>query len=310
MLTCLVSSLLLLEYIFITMKLFRVLRSKSNCYISYAIIDNNVIRLDEDPVKTLIRYSENKEVLGDKVVNLDYNELLNKFEVNGVKITKPFDPLEVWGSGISYEMARQRYSEENVAKILGMTIYERVYDALRPEIFFKATANRCVGHGEAIGVRSDSEWTLPEPELAVVLDSKGKILGYTIMDDVSARDLEAENPLYLPQSKIYTGCCAFGPFIVTPDEIGDPYNLEIRLRIIRENKVFYEGSVNTSKMRRKIEEQIQYLIRDNPIPDGTILTTGTAIVPGRDKGLRDGDIVEISISKLGTLITPVMKLKD
>nr|WP_236748994.1 fumarylacetoacetate hydrolase family protein [Acidianus manzaensis] len=288
------------------MKIFRVV--KRGYYISYAILENNiVIRLDEDPVRALIRYSENKEVLGDKVVGLDYELLLKNFQVNDVKITKPIDPLEVWGSGISYEMARERYSEENVAKILGKTIYDTVYDAVRPEIFFKATPNRCVGHGEAIAVRSDSEWTLPEPELAVVIDSNGKILGYTIMDDVSARDLEAENPLYLPQSKIYAGCCAFGPFIVTPDEVKNPYNLDIKLRILREGKVFYEGSVNTSKMRRKIEEQIEYIIRDNPIPDGTILTTGTAIVPGRDKGLKHRDVVEISISSLGTLITPVIK---
>ncbi|MEM0305206.1 MAG: fumarylacetoacetate hydrolase family protein [Saccharolobus sp.] len=287
------------------MKIFRVIRK--GYYISYAIINNQIIRLDEDPIKALIRYSETKEVLGDKIANLDYETLLNKFQINDIKITKPLDPLEVWGSGISYEMARERYSEENVARIMGKTIYEVVYDAVRPEIFFKATSNRCVGHGEAIIIRRDSEWTLPEPELAVVIDSNGKILGYTIMDDVSARDLEAQNPLYLPQSKIYYGCCAFGPFIVTPDEVGNPYNLDIVLKIFRNNKIFYEGSVNTTKMRRKIEEQIEYLLRDNPVPDGTILTTGTGIVPGRDKGLKDGDVVEISISKLGTLITPVSK---
>lgn len=288
------------------MKLFRVV--KRGYYISYAILDNStIIRLDEDPIKTLMRYAENKEVLGDRVTGIDYQSLLKNFQINDIRITKPMDPPEVWGSGISYEMARERYSEENVAKILGKTIYETVYDAVRPEIFFKATPNRCVGHGEAIAVRSDSEWTLPEPELAVVLDSNGKILGYTIMDDVSARDLETENPLYLPQSKIYAGCCAFGPVIVTPDEIKNPYGLDITLRIMRDGKVFFEGSVNTNKMRRKIEEQIEYLIRDNPIPDGTILTTGTAIVPGRDKGLKDGDIVEISISNIGTLITPVIK---
>lgn len=287
------------------MKLFRVL--KRGYYISYAIINNNIIRLDEDPIKALIRYFENKEVLGDKVCEINIEALLKNFQVSEMKITKPIDPPEVWGSGISYEVSRARYSEENVAKILDKTIYEKVYEAARPEIFFKGTANRCVGHGEPIVIRRDSQWTLPEPELAVVLDSNGNILGYTIMDDVSARDIEAENPLYLPQSKIYVGSCAFGPFIVTPDEIRDPYNLEITLKIIREGKVFYEGSVNTSKMRRKIQEQIEYLLRDNLIPDGTILTTGTGIVPGREHGLKNGDIVEISITNLGTLITPVIQ---
>lgn len=134
-------------------------------------------------------------MLGDKVVGLNYEELLTKFQIGDLRITKPLDPPEVWGSGISYEMARERYSEENVARIMNKTIYERVYDAVRPEIFFKATSNRCVGHGEAIVIRSDSEWTLPEPELAVVLDSSGRILGYTIMDDVSARDIEGRKSI-------------------------------------------------------------------------------------------------------------------
>ncbi|AAY81242.1 fumarylacetoacetate hydrolase family protein [Sulfolobus acidocaldarius] len=288
------------------MRIFRVVKKGSH-YVHYAIVGNDVVKLDEDPVKALIRYSESKEILGDKVIGFNLEELLTKFKNGDTRITKPFDPIEVWGSGISYEMARERYSEEDVARITGKTIYEKVYDAVRPEIFFKATGNRCVGHGEAIVVRSDSEWTLPEPELAVVIDSRGKILGYTILDDVSARDLEADNPLYLPQSKIYYGCCAFGPFIVTPDEVGNPYSLDIRLKIMREGRVLFEGSVNTNKMRRKIEEQIQYLLRDNPVPDGTILTTGTAIIPGKDKGLRHGDVVEISITKLGTLLTPVVK---
>ncbi len=190
----------------------------------------------------------------------------------------------------------------------GRTIYELVYDAERPEIFFKGTANRCVGHGEPITIRSDSEWTLPEPELGVVIDSSGKVLAYTISDDVSARDLEAQNPLYLPQSKIYNGSCAIGPFLVTPDEVSNPYNLTISMRIIRGGSVIFEGSISTSKMRRKIEEQIKYLIRDNTVPDGTLLSTGTAIIPPRPITLIHGDIVEISITKLGTQRTPVIKL--
>nr|WP_286188991.1 fumarylacetoacetate hydrolase family protein [Sulfolobus sp. S-194] len=288
------------------MKIFRVIRR--GYYICYGIVGNQVIRLDEDPIRALIRYYENREILGDKVNGLDYQMLLSKFEINGMKITKPLDPPEVWGSGITYEIARDRYSAEgNIAQIADKTIYEAVYDDERPEIFFKGNANRCVGHGEAIVIRSDSEWTVPEPELAVVLDSNGKILGYTIMDDVSARDIEAKNPLYLPQSKIYIGCCAFGPFIASPDEVENPYNLDIILKIYRDNMIVCESTTSTRKMRRKIEEQIKYLTRDNSIPDGTILTTGTGIALSKDKGLKHGDVVEISISKLGTLITPVLR---
>lgn len=222
----------------------------------------------------------------------------------------PIEPKEVWGSGISYYISRNRYSEENVAKIGTETIYQKVYRSERPEIFFKATASRCVPSGGRISVRSDSEWTLPEPELAVVITSGGKILGYTVLDDVSARDIESDNPLYLPESKIYDGSCAFGPFVVTPDEVGDPYSLDVFMEIKREGKVFFEGKTSTSNMKTKIDKQISYLIRDNSVPDGTILTTGTSIVPGRDQGLKENDTVTISIDRVGTLVTGVVKLKE
>lgn len=222
----------------------------------------------------------------------------------------PIEPKEIWGSGISYYVSRNRYSEEDVAKIGSETIYQKVYSAERPEIFFKGTASRCVSHGGKIAIRSDSNWTLPEPELAVVISSDGKILGYTVFDDVSARDIESENPLYLPESKIYNGSCAFGPFIVTEDEVQDPYSLDIMMKIERGGKVYFEGKTSTNNMKTKINKQIKYLIRDNSVPDGTILTTGTSIVPGRNQGLMDGDRVTISIDKIGTLITDVVKLKE
>lgn len=289
------------------MRIFRLTDGSS--YYTYAIIEGKVRRLNMDPISALINYSRGAGLSlgGEEQINVD--ELLKRdYRFSGLRFTKPYDPPEVWGSGISYEVSRRRYSEEgDVARVRGKTIYEAVYDAERPEIFFKATANRCVGHGEPIAVRSDSEWTLPEPELGVVIASSGDVLGYTIIDDVSARDIEAENPLYLPQSKIYDGCCAFGPFVVTPDEIKDPYSLQIRLRIIRGGQAIYEGEVSTSQMRRRIEEQIKFLIRDNTVPNGTILMTGTGILPGRDAALREGDVVEISISGIGTLVTPVIK---
>nr|WP_245522545.1 fumarylacetoacetate hydrolase family protein [Vulcanisaeta distributa] len=216
------------------------------------MINDRVYVLLSDPITALKLHSEGKEVPLGPEVNINVNELLARdYTYRGLRFTKPYDPLEVWDSGIVYEVARARYSEEDVAMIRGRTIYELVYDAERPEIFFKGTANRCVGHGEPITIRSDSEWTLPEPELGVVIDSSGKVLAYTISDDVSARDLEAQNLLYLPQSKIYNGSCAIGPFLVTPDEVGNPYNLTISMRIIRGGSVIFEGSISTSKMRRK-----------------------------------------------------------
>lgn len=291
------------------MRIFRLTNGEST--FQYAVVNGKVFELGVDPVKALINYANGKVIGLGAEVNIDVNQLLGRdYRSSGLRFTKPYDPPEVWGSGISYEVSRRRYSEEGeVAKIGDKTIYEKVYDAERPEIFFKATANRCVGHGEPIAVRGDSEWTLPEPELGVVITSSGKVIGYTIIDDVSARDIEAENPLYLPQSKVYNGCCAFGPFIVTPDEIKNPYSLQIRLRIIRGGKAIYEGEVSTERMKRKIDEQVKYLIRNNTVPDGTILMTGTGILPGRDAALREGDVVEISISGIGTLTTPVIKLK-
>jgi len=291
------------------MRIFRLING--GAVSSFVVLDGRVFVLMVDPITALKLHYEGRQVPLGPSVNVDLDELLGRdYTYNGLRFTKPYDPPEVWGSGIVYEVARARYTEEDVAMIKGRSIYELVYDAERPEIFFKGTANRCVGHGEPIAIRSDSEWTLPEPELGVVIDSEGHILAYTISDDVSARDLEAQNPLYLPQSKIYNGSCAIGPFLVTPDEVGNPYNLDITMRIIRGNEVIFEGTTNTSKMRRRVEEQIKYLIRNNDVPDGTLLSTGTAIVPGRDKGLRHGDIVEITITKLGTQKTPAIKLKS
>jgi 2-dehydro-3-deoxy-D-arabinonate dehydratase len=287
------------------MKIFRLIE-KGNVK-TYAIIGEKVYNLLEDPIIALRNYPRFK--LGSSEYTIeDINSFLKNLDKEP-KFTKPYEPLEVWGSGISYVIARRRYSEEEqIAKIGEKTIYEKVYDAERPEIFFKATGNRCVGHSEPIAIRRDSEWTLPEPELGVIVGYEGKILGYTIVNDVSARDIESENPLYLPQSKIYKNCCSFGPFIVTQDEVQNPYSLSIKLKIIRNNNIIFEGENSTRNLKRKIEEMIEYLIRDNPIPDGTLLMTGAAVLPSKEFALRAGDIVEISIEKIGTLINPVIKL--
>jgi len=282
--------------------------TSENGIASYVVEGERIHKLHEEVINFLMEHKRGKRVKGD-LANIDLKELLNRdYKFKGERLTKPYEPKEVWGVGISYFMARQRYSEENVAMIGGKTIYELIYNSSRPEIFFKATGNRCVGYGEPIAIRRDSKWTLPEPELVVIINSKAEILGYTIVDDVSARDIEAENPLYLPQSKTYYNCCAFGPFIVTEDEIGNPYNLNISLKIRRGGEIIYMGETNTSKLKRKIEEMVDFLMRDNPIPDGTLLMTGTGIVPGKDITLKQDDIVEIEIEKIGKLVTPVIKL--
>lgn len=290
------------------LRLLRVVRK--GLYEIYLIYSGEEIyRVSGDPIEILRMYSRG-ELSPKEAVSLDLEALLRSRDPGG-KVAKPFDPVEVWGAGITYEAARARYVEEDVAMIKGVPIYALVYESDRPELFFKDSGGRrCVAHQDPIAVRSDSRWTLPEPELGLVLGEGGEILGYTITNDVTARDIEAENPLYLPQAKIYNGCCSFGPFIVTPDEVGDPHSLVIRLRILREGSRIFEGETSTARMRKKIDHILRYLRRDNQIPEGTLLMTGTGIVPGKNISLEEGDIVEISIEKLGTLINPVRRLRS
>ncbi len=215
----------------------------------------------------------------------------------------PLDPPEVWGAGITYERTATRYDEGATD-----TIYTRVYDAERPELFFKATANRCVGPNAPIAMRSDSAQTATEPELAAVLGPRGEILALLCCNDVTARDIEYENPLYLPQAKIYAGSCAIGPYLTTPDEVPGPHQLEITCAIERGDER-WEGSTNTARMKRTVHELASWLTRHNPTPAGTILTTGTGIVPPEEWCLQEGDTVTIEIEGLGRLSNPVRKLK-
>ena len=210
----------------------------------------------------------------------------------------PLLPPEVWGAGVTYRRSAD-FREE------GTGIYDRVYVDPRPELFFKATASRCVGPGAPIGRRRDSAFTASEPELAVVVASSGAILGYTLANDVSAWDIERENPLYLPQSKMFRGCFAFGPVIVTADEIADPYALELRCRITRGGREVFSGTASTAQLKRKLPELVEWLLRSNDIPTGTILSTGTGIIQPMDVGLEEGDVVTIECPEIGTLTNPV-----
>lgn len=221
----------------------------------------------------------------------------------------PIFPPEVWGFGVTYKRsAEARDADISGEPDLSSGIYERVYHSQRPECFFKATAPRCVGPHGPISIRSDSQLTATEPELAYILGANREIVGFTICNDVSAWDLERDNPLYLPQSKIYAGCCALGPVIVTSTEISDPYSLDINCKIIRDSRVIYAGSTNTSEIGRHFEELNEYLYRDNIIPLGTVVSTGTGIMVPNEFCLRNGDVVEIDIEGIGTLSNPVRKL--
>src|SRR5437867_8453609 len=210
----------------------------------------------------------------------------------------PIHPVEVWACGCTYETSASFRDAEHGTRE-GM--YAHVYREARPEIFFKGTARVCVGPEQPIGIRVDSKFTAPEPELALVLGSRGRIAGYTLANDVSAWDLERENALYLPQSKVYTACCALGPVIVTPDELTDPYNLDIRCLITRHGATTFDGATSTARLHRKFETLTEYLLRANQVPAGSVLLTGTGIIVTEDAALAAGDTVSIRVAQIGEL---------
>jgi 2-dehydro-3-deoxy-D-arabinonate dehydratase len=214
------------------------------------------------------------------------------------RLRYPLTPPEVWGCGVTYRRSAD-FREE------GSGIYDRVYVAPRPELFFKATASRCVGHGEPIGKRSDSQFTAAEPEVALAIGKSGRILGYALCNDVSAWDIERDNPLYLPQSKVYLACFAFGPCLITPDEIRDPSALVLTCVVTRNGHETFRGSASTGDLRRPFSELIACLQHSNPVPTGTMLATGTGIIQPLGSGLEPGDIVSISCPDLGELRNPV-----
>lgn len=213
----------------------------------------------------------------------------------------PISPVEVWACGCTYQTSAA-FRDGQHGKDMG--IYGYVYRHERPEIFFKGTARVCVGPGQPIGIRPDSTFTAPEPELALVLGRKGRILGYTLGNDVSAWDIERENPLYLPQSKIYTGACALGPVIVSSEEMSELKNVEISCVISRGNRERFSGSVSLNRLERTLDGMIEYLLRANPVPPGSVLLTGTGIIVNEDAALGEGDIVSIRAREIGELSNP------
>jgi 2-dehydro-3-deoxy-D-arabinonate dehydratase len=220
----------------------------------------------------------------------------------------PLDPPEVWGAGITYRRSREYYEAHTGEGGRTKGIYDFVYESERPELFFKATAARTAGPNAPIAVRPDSTLTAVEPELAVVLGRAGAIVGYTIGNDLSAWDIERANPLFLPQSKVFDGCFACGPVVVTATEIGDPHALELTCTIRRGGRVLFEGRVNTKEMRRQCAELVGWLCRGNSCPPGTVLSTGTGILVPDEHALAEGDVVEITLDHVGTLRNPVRRL--
>jgi 2-dehydro-3-deoxy-D-arabinonate dehydratase len=215
----------------------------------------------------------------------------------------PVENQEVWAAGVTYYRSRTARMEES-KEAGGGNFYDRVYSAERPELFFKATGRRVVGHGDKVRIRSDAKWSVPEPELTLVLSSNGKITGYTIGNDMSSRDIEGENPLYLPQAKLYDGSCAIGPCILLAPEPLSP-KTQIEIKILRGSNVAFAGQTALTELKREPQSLVDYLYRDNSFPCGSLLMTGTGIVPPDTFTLNRGDQIHISIEHIGTLTNEV-----
>lgn len=215
----------------------------------------------------------------------------------------PIQSQELWASGVTYFRSKQGRQEES-KDAGGGEFYARVYEAERPELFFKATAHRVVGSGGKVRIRQDSTWNVPEPELTLMITSSGKIVGYTIGNDMSSRSLEGENPLYLPQAKTYDGCAALGPCIYVTDQPLSE-NTSVHIEIKRKNQQVFAGNTDLKQMKRKPEELVSFLYRECSFPHGSLLMTGTGIVPPNDFSLQSGDEIRITIEPIGTLVNTV-----
>lgn len=246
----------------------------------------------------------------DGLLSLSLDELRRLLEQDrppaslpaGAVIQAPLQSQEVWAAGVTYQRSLEARTDEAVSA----DPYDRVYTAERPEIFFKATASRTRGPGQPVFIRSDSTWDVPEPELAVICNSRLEVAGYTIGNDISSRSIEGENPLYLPQAKVFDGCCALGPAVALAWDFS-PSDRNIELEIHRNAAVVYRSDTTTSAMRRSIPELVAYLGRDQHFEAGCILLTGTGIVPPPDFSLQEHDEVTIRIDGIGTLKNPIRR---
>lgn len=216
----------------------------------------------------------------------------------------PIDTQEVWAAGVTYKRSQTARMEESEA---AASCYDRVYHADRPELFFKATPHRVSGHGQPLRIRADATWNVPEPEITLVLSPDMRIVGLTIGNDMSSRDIEGENPLYLPQAKCYNQCAGLGPWICLFETLPPPESLGIDLKILRGEQIVFDQQTSGDQMARTFDDLVRWLAKDNSFPTGAFLMTGTGIVPTSDFTLQPGDIVNITIDGIGTLSNPIVQ---
>ena len=245
----------------------------------------------------------NEDNLFGKLTSLAQTAVYDAATPSAADWLKPVNKQEIWASGVTYYNSKLARQEESAAAG-GGDFYARVYMADRPELFFKATAGRCAGPGGAVRIRRDSTWDVPEPELTLFITSSGKIVGYTIGNDMSSRSIEGENPLYLPQAKTYDGCAALGPCLYVSDAPLPP-DTGIHLSIYRAEKKEFQGKTSIGQIKRRLDELVSWLYSELSFPDGCFLMTGTGIIPPKEFTLQPGDEIHISIDLIGTLINTV-----
>ncbi|MGG0792106.1 MULTISPECIES: fumarylacetoacetate hydrolase family protein [Bacillaceae] len=271
--------------------------------------ENNVVDLPFTDFMSLITAARHDNRTAFDIVKQIVAEG-EKRPLEGLQLTTPIDAPEVWASGVTYKKSKEaRNYEATQGKLDRQTFYDKVYDAVRPEIFFKSTAARTVGPNDPVYLRSDSKWQIPEPELGLVIDKEGTVLGYIAGNDMSCRDIEGENPLYLPQAKVWKNSCSIGPAILLKEAVPDPYELKIMCRIYRNEEKVFEGEAKVNQLKRKLEELVDYLVLDNTVFDGSVLLTGTCVVPPNEFTLKGDDRIEIEIPGIGVLNNPVIQSK-
>lgn len=263
--------------------------------------DQSVIDLTKLGVGRMKDLLERRDIT-DAIARLTHSASA-QYSLDSVRLLTPVESQEVWAAGVTYLRSKEARMVESE---FSANAYDRVYDAVRPEIFFKSLPEKVVSPGEPVGIRSDARWNVPEPELALVINSSGDIAGFTIGNDMSSRDIEGENLLYLPQAKIYTGSCAVGPWIMMGAIESDARRWGISLEIRRAGKTVFSGETQVNNIKRRFSELVEYLFRSQKFPNGAVLLTGAGIVPPDSFTLESADSVLIRISGIGTLENPVV----
>ena len=285
------------------MKLCRFLTTDDEVLVGLSLDDATVLDLSTAGVERLesvLEHDDPARLLRDLSADTLRAHLIQK-----VRLLSPLDRQEVWAAGVTYLRSKKARMEESD---FSATAYDKVYDAARPELFFKSLPEKVVASGEAVGIRKDARWNVPEPELALVISSRGKIVGYTIGNDMSSRDIEGENLLYLPQAKIYNRSCAIGPWITVGVSEAEVRNWRIQIQIHRNDRIAFEGETSTAQIKRTFTELAEFLFRSQEFPHGAVLLTGTGIVPPDGFTLHAGDSIHISISGIGTLKNSVVRV--